>query len=201
MKQYKDKAIRNLAIVSTLIPIISYIAQFYFSQIYGTETNLLRHNIVTIVDWLFIPINYFSIRSIDWRRGGVIFIASIMSAISGVLAHAYWQYYNIDGGHMISPQGVILPAGWAHLSFTIIETEILILSVLCRKHTSRFAGLVSILIFMYFFISFIFGYLSHMAVTIGDFLLLTCGVLVVLQAKYYEFLPAPLGVRKLRTST
>lgn len=201
MHHNRNKTIRNFAIISTLIPTVSYLVQYYFSQIYGTEAYLLRHNIVTIVDWLFIPINYLSIRSIDWRRGGVIFIVSIMSTISGALAHAFWQYYKIDGGHMISPQEVILPAGWTHLVFTIIETEILILSIFCRKHTSRFAGWASILISMYFFISFIFGYLSHMTVTIGDSLLLACGILVVLQARYYELLPAPLGSRKHRIDT
>ena len=183
------------AFLFALIPVISFCAQYYFSRISGTEEYLFKHNIVCIADWILVFVNYFSIKTIDWSRGGIIFVSFVVSTIFGVLAHAYWQHYNIDGGHMITPQGVVLPAGWVHLVFTIVEATTITLFSICRKKESSHAKAASIFIFAYFAMSFVFGYFAHKALTIGDSLLLVCGFLIVLQTRYYKFLPEPIGSR------
>ena len=91
------------------------------------RAEFFRHFTCAYVDWLFVPFNLVVVRIIDWRRGGALLLIVLVSVIANIIAHATWQYYGIDGGHMISRgTQTVLPAGWVHLGFSIIETTLIL---------------------------------------------------------------------------
>lgn len=120
-------------VILALLPLASFLGQYVFSLRAGTAQILFHHLTVMVVDWVFVPFNFFVIRVIEWRRGGRLFFIMCISVMLNLLTHAFWQYNGSDLGHMITKTGIVLPAGWVHLAFSIVETGLLFAFVFCRK--------------------------------------------------------------------
>lgn len=162
------------------LPLISFVAQYFFSIRAGTSDIMLHHLTVTIVDWIFIPFNYFVMRVIDWRRGERLFQIASLSVGINILVNAYWQYNGIDFGHMITKTGIVLPAGWVHMVFSIIEMTLLVAFVFCRREDIRISKWVSLAAVSYFFTMLICGYLMHSGFILPDVIVFVCGTFFVL---------------------
>lgn len=167
-------------IILAFIPIASFFLQYAFSANAGTEKIFFHHSTVMIVDWIFIPFNYWVISIIDWKRGGRLFLIVIIAIVLNVVTHAFWQYNGIDLGHMITNSGVFLPAGWVHLVFSVIESILLFSFVFCRKSVAPKMILVSILAIIYFLAMGISGYLMHHHITLSDAIVTLSGLFFVL---------------------
>src|SRR5437763_12295339 len=116
-----------------LLPLASFLGQGVLSYRAGTQQILFHHFTVTVADWIFVPFNFFVVRIIEWRRGLRLYLITYISIMLNVLMHAFWQYRKLDPGHMITKEGIILPAGWVHLTFSILEMILLAAFVFCRK--------------------------------------------------------------------
>ncbi|HET6842471.1 MAG TPA: hypothetical protein VFK06_12430 [Candidatus Angelobacter sp.] len=180
-------------IALALMPLISFAAQYLFSVHAGTQYILFHHLTVTVVDWIFIPFNFFVVRVIDWHRGGRIYLITCISVILNVLTHAYWQYNQLDLGHMIKNNGAVLPAGWTHLSFSILETILLFAFVFCRKSESRSLRTTSIFAVLYFLSMGICGYIMHNRFIASDIIVCFSGLFFVL------LYPSIVGSQSLQT--
>ena len=129
-------AIWIAGVALSVLPVVSFVLQYAMSVGQGTDAQLFRHFTITYIDWVFVPFNAVVVRIIDWRRGVTISLVGAVSVIGNIAGHAAWQYRGIDGGHMISAEQVVLPAGWVHLGFSIIEGT-LILAFLWRGSVRR----------------------------------------------------------------
>ena len=143
----------------SLLPVASFALQYEFSVNAGTQSKLFDHLIVSYVDWLFVPFNFLAVRSIDWKRGGAIFASMFAAVVCNVVAHAIWQCQLMDGGHMISPQHVVLPAGWVHLGYSIIQTAIMLAFIFVGNSESPIPKAAIALAVLYFLGNGISGYL------------------------------------------
>jgi len=178
---YPEHAIRP--IVSTLLallPFASFISQYALSVRAGTQQIFLHHPTIMVADWIFVPFNFFVVRAIDWRRGGRLFLIAGLSVMLNVLVHAFWQYNGLDAGHMITKTGIILPAGWVHLAFSIIETMLLVAFVFCRRVDALGLKVITILAAAYLLTDGIFGYTIHHGFIISDVVVLVSGIFFVL---------------------
>src|SRR5664280_2536073 len=151
---------RFFGFILALLPVLSFVAQLILSRRNGTEDLFYKHVVVTVVDWVFVPFNYFVVRIIDWRKGVRLYAIFCGSALLNVLTHAYWQRNGLDLGHMITQAGVMLPAGWAHLVFSIAEMALLVAFVFCRDETAN-TGITSLLAVAYFIGVMIGGIVIH----------------------------------------
>lgn len=167
-------------IVLAVLPIASFICQYLFSLRAGTCQILFHHLTVMVVDWVFVPFNIFVVRVIEWRRGGRLYLIMCASVILNLLTQAFWQYSGSDLGHMITKAGVVLPAGWVHLAFSIAETVLLAAFVFCRKAGAKGIGIVTILATIYFVTMGICGYIMHKGFIVSDVILFFCGIFFVL---------------------
>src|SRR5262249_22993484 len=109
-----------------LMPIVSFLLQYIMSVQAGTVQLLFQHITVTFFDWIFVPFNFFVVRFIDWRRAGVMFLATIISVVCNIFAHAFWQYELADASHMFGGDRTVLPAGWVHVAFSTLETVVIL---------------------------------------------------------------------------
>lgn len=161
------------------LPLISFVAQYLFSVRAGTQVLMMHHLTVMVVDWVFVPFNYFVARVIDWRRGGALYVIACISATLNAVTHAYWQYNGLDFGHMITKAGVILPAGWVHLTFSSLEMILLVGFVFCRKPEvdSRVATALAV---VYFVVMGICGHEMHHAFIASDVVVFVSGLFFVL---------------------
>ncbi len=133
-----------------LLPTASFALQYTLSVRAGTASVFFRHFTVTYVDWVFVPFNLLVVRAIDWRRGAAISLATAASVVFNIAGHAAWQWQGVDAGHMISPERVVLPAGWVHLGFSIIEGSLILSFVFARKPFSVSSALATVLAVAYF---------------------------------------------------
>jgi hypothetical protein len=161
------------------LPIVSFMAQWLLSRAAGTETFFVRHLTVMVVDWVFVPFNYNVAKIIDWRRGGRLYLIVCCSVILNVVTHAFWQYNGLDLGHMITRTGIVLPAGWAHLSFSIMEMTLLVAFIFCRKATVQ-EGAATFWAAAYFVSMGICAYAMHRALIISDVAVFVSGLFFVL---------------------
>ena len=162
------------------LPLFSFLAQLTFSFKSGTQEIMYHHLTVMVVDWVFVPFNYFVVRVIDWRHGGRIYLIACMSVILNIVTHAFWQCNALDPGHMITNAGVFLPAGWVHLAFSILETVLLAAFVFCRKPNVSGLGIVTLLATIYFLVMGVCGYVMHSGFIISDAIVSVCGLFFVL---------------------
>ena len=51
------------------LPSVSFLGQLVFSCKSGTQHMMYHHLTVMVVDWVFVPFNYFVVYVIDWRKG------------------------------------------------------------------------------------------------------------------------------------
>jgi hypothetical protein len=168
------------SILLALLPAASFLVQYVLSLRAGTQQILLHHLTVTIVDWVFVPFNFFAVPVIDWRRGGRLYLIACISVVLNVLTHAFWQYNGLDPGHMITKTEVVLPAGWVHLAFSILEMVLLVAFVFCRKPGASRLGVVTALATIYFLTMGICGYIMHQGFIISDVIVFVGGLFFVL---------------------
>lgn len=107
-------------IIAISIPILSFALQYIFSSSEGAVKLMLGHYNVSVVDFVFIPLNIYLFKAIDWKKGfGLFIIMTIAFGLSGA-NHYAWAVSGADPGHMIV-DGVITRAGWIHVLFSGIE--------------------------------------------------------------------------------
>ena len=167
-------------ILLAVLPLISFLGQLAFSIKAGTEHIMYHHLTVMVVDWVFVPFNYFVVRVIDWRNGGRLYSIVCISVILNILTHAFWQYNAGDPGHMINNAGVVLPGGWVHLAFSILEMVLLVAFVFCRKPNASGLGIVTLLAATYFLVMGVCGYVIHSGFMISDVIVSGSGLFFVL---------------------
>ena len=168
------------ATLLALLPIFSFVGQYFLSLQAGTQQALSHHLTIMIVDWIFVPLNFFAVCVIDWSRGARIYLIVCVSVVLSVLTHGFWQYYGLDFGHMITKAGVVLPAGWVHLAFSILEMVILTAFVFCRRSDASHLRLVTTLAVAYFVTMGICGYAMHDGFVISDVITFLGGLCFVL---------------------
>lgn len=179
-EQLKQQQLIIAGIFLGLIPIISFLCQYLLSLKAGTQQIFFHHLTVIIVDWLFLPFNFFVVRVIDWRRGGTLYLITCISVVLNILTHAFWQYNGADPGHMISKEGIFLPAGWVHLAFSSIEMALLVAFIFCRKRNSQGFRIVTIFATTYFIAMVICGYIMHNGFILSDIIVFFSGIFFVL---------------------
>jgi hypothetical protein len=178
---WRDEGLtRMAAVLLALLPGVSFLGQLWFSYRAGTQEVLYHHLTVMIVDWVFVPFNFFVVRVIEWRRGGRLYLIACISVMLNVLTHAFWQYNDLDAGHMITKAGVFLPAGWVHLVFSIVEMELLVAFVFCRKAGAPALVVTTILATTYFLTMGTCGYIMHHAFIASDVIAFVCGLFFTL---------------------
>ena len=175
-----ESSYRSTAIFLALLPVASFIAQYLLSVRAGTQSALFRHLTVMVVDWAFIPFNFSVVRVIDWRAGKKLYLIFCISVALNALTHAYWQYNGLDLGHMITYGGVVLPAGWVHLTFSTAEMVLLVAFVFCRNQKAPGLGLATVFAFLYFITMGICGYVMHRRFIASDLIVFTSGLFFVL---------------------
>lgn len=181
LKDYREQRLSLIAgTLLALLPIASFIGQYVLSLWAGTQQFLLHHLAVTVADWVFVPFNFLVVRVIDWRRGLRLYLITCMSVALNALAHAIWQYNGLDAGHMITKAGVVLPAGWVHLSFSISEMILLVAFVFCRKADAPHHRVLTALATVYFLILCLYSYVQNQGFLIRDVILLVCQLFFVL---------------------
>jgi hypothetical protein len=162
------------------LPIASFLIQYLLSIRAGTQQALFHHLTVTFVDWIFVPFNFFVAPIIDWGRGVRLYLIFSISVILNAVTHAFWEYNGLDFGHMISPAGIVLPAGWVHLAFSTLEMVLLVAFVFCRSKGARNIGIVTALATAYFIAIGLAGYSMHHGLTISDTIVAASGLFFVL---------------------
>lgn len=162
------------------LPLASFLGQYMLSLRAGTQQVLFHHLTVMVVDWFFVPFNYLAARLIEWRRGGRLYLITGASVILNILTHAFWQYNGIDPGHMITKAGVVLPAGWIHLAFSILEMILLSAFVFCRKAGGPRLRLATMIATAYFVTMGICGYAMHHGFIASDVIVFISGLFFVI---------------------
>jgi hypothetical protein len=164
----------------TALPAASFAAQLLFSISAGTLAAMTHHTVVMIVDWLFIPFNWFAVHAIDWRKGDRIYSIVSLSLLLNVVAHAYWQQHGLDPGHLITSGGVTLPAGWAHLVFATLQATILIAFVFCRDPTAESMRAATSFSTLYFIALPVASYEMHSGIELSGVLVCCLGLFFTL---------------------
>lgn len=167
-------------IVLAILPVASFLAQYALSVRAGTQAALFHHLTVMVVDWVFVPFNYFVIRVIDWRQGGKIYLIAFVSLALNALTHAYWQYNGLDLGHMMTSSGIILPAGWVHLVFSSVEMVLLVAFVFCRKPAAPGLKIATVFATIYFVVMGACGYVMHHGFIASDVVVFVSGLFFIL---------------------
>lgn len=171
---------RGTALMLASLPVLSFIAQYLLSVRAGTQNALFHHLTVMILDWVFVPFNFFVVRVINWNRGARLFVIFCVSLFLNAATHAYWQYNGLDLGHMITKTEVMLPAGWVHLVFSTIETSVLVAFVFCRAQEQRDVRTTTVFAVIYFITMGICGAIMHRGLIASDAVVFTSGLFFVL---------------------
>jgi hypothetical protein len=172
-------AIWIAGIALSVLPVVSFVLQYAMSVGQGTDAQLFRHFTITYIDWVFIPFNLVVVRVIDWRRGAAISLVAVVSVVANIAGHAIWQYHGIDGGHMISQEQVVLPAGWVHLGFSIIEATLILAFIFARKQSAPFNAIATALAVVYFVGAGVSGYVMNHGFIATDAIMVSVGVFLV----------------------
>ena len=145
-----------------LLPVASFLLQYTLSVLIPAPTRASSETItVAYLDWLFVPFNFVVVWTIDWRRGGTFLPIVFVSIIANIVAHAIWQYYGIDGGYMITRgTETVLPAGWVHFGFSIIETTLILAFVFIPRPRRPFTRIATVLALAFFLAAGVSGYSS-----------------------------------------
>jgi hypothetical protein len=171
---------QTVGIILALLPLASFLCQYVFSLRAGTCQVLFHHLTVMVVDWVFVPFNFYVVRVIEWRRGATLYLIMCISVVLNTLTHAFWQYNGLDLGHMITKAGIVLPAGWVHLAFSNLETVLLAAFVFCRKAKAPGIGIATVVAAIYFLTMGICGYVMHNGFMVSDVIVCTSGLFFVL---------------------
>lgn len=167
-------------VILGLFPVASFLLQYALSVWSGTDSCFFRNYTVAYLDWLFVPFNFVVVWTIDWRRGGAFLPIVFVSIIANIVAHAIWQYYGIDGGHMITRgTQTVLPAGWAHLGFSIIETTLILAFVFIPRPRRPFTTIATVLALTFFLAAGVSGYLINRGFIVTDVIMVWGGMALV----------------------
>lgn len=165
-----------------LIPILSFGLQLYFSFKIGTLDLFFHHYNVSIVDWIFIPINLIAYKIIRWDRADILFQTLCITLTLSCIVHHQWAMELVDPGHMITKEQVMLPSGWVHLIFTAVELAIVSLALLFPKKgcVPRIYAQHNILFSTYLISSLLASYGIHGSLRLEDALRSIFGIAVIL---------------------
>jgi hypothetical protein len=167
-------------VVLAFLPLVSFLGQFFFSLRAGTSQIMLHHPTVIIADWIFVPFNFFVVRVIEWKQMKKLWVIAFISVVLNLLTLLFWQYSNSDSGHMISKSGAILPAGWVHFGFSIVETVLLMAFVFCRRANAKEISIVTTFSVIYFVAMGICGYILHNGFIVSDVITFVFGLFFIL---------------------
>jgi hypothetical protein len=176
----KDWTLWMTGLLLGLLPAASFILQYALSVQSDTQAQFFRHFTCAYVDWLFVPFNVVVVWTIEWRRSGSLLLIVFVSFIASIIAHADWQYYGIDGGHMIAHgTQTVLPAGWAHLGFSIIEMTLILAFVFIRRPRNPFTRIATVLALTFFLAAGVSGYLINHGFIATDVIMVWSGLALV----------------------
>jgi hypothetical protein len=164
----EPKDMASLPWLLMVLPLLSFLGQYYFSARAGTLQLMLRHPTVTYADWIFAPFNFLAAKIIDWKRGLAMYVIGAISSALVIATHALWQSQGADPGHMITKGGVVLAAGWVHIVFSILEMTLLVAFVFCRKPRSPLMAQATALAAAYFVTMAVSGYAIHHRLILSD---------------------------------
>ena len=181
------KQTRNVfAIFMATIPILSFLFQLVFSYFDGNIPILLKNYTVTYVDFVFIPLNYFIIRAINWGNGRKIIIIFLLAFALSCVIHYNWSVNGTDPGHMFDPIGFTYPSGWVHVVFAAFEFCLMLLFIFCYSPVDKITLiLITILLETYFIGSLIGGYFIRNKFIAEDIIRISLGCAVFII--YYIF--------------
>lgn len=176
----EEKRLRVTGALLALLPVVAFVAQYMLSLRAGTHGFLFHHLTVMVLDWVFVPFNFFVVQVIDWEKGGRLYLIASVSVALNALTHAYWQYNGLDLGHMINPAGIVLPAGWVHLVFSSLQMVLLVAFVFCRKPNAPAVRTTTAIAALYFVTMGICGYAMHHDFILSDVVVFISGLFFVL---------------------
>jgi hypothetical protein len=179
-KQGCGQQTRAVNLLLALLPVAAFLLQYIFSLRAGTLHALFHHLTVMVVDWIFVPFNFFVVGVIDWQQGKKLYLIFSLSLALNALTHAYWQYNGLDFGHMITSSGIVLPAGWVHLAFSTLEMVLLVAFVFCRNQQAPSLMLATAFAIIYFTTMGVCGYLMHGGFIASDLIVFISGLFFVL---------------------
>ena len=176
----KEWTLWTTGLLLSLLPVASFILQYALSVQSNTQAEFFRHFTCAYVDWVFVPFNFVVVRTIDWRRVGALLLIVFVSILVSIIAHADWQYHGTDGGHMIARgTQTVLPAGWAHLGFSIIETTLILAFVFIRRPRRPFTRIATVLALTFFLAAGISGYAMNHGFIATDVIMFLSGTALV----------------------
>jgi hypothetical protein len=118
------KLIPNLLL--SLLPILSWCLQYYFSKKEKLLKIFKKHWTCYYGDWIFLPINFLFIFSIQLDYFIIYFL--IISLISNIIIHKYWINQNKKyktASHLFKEGKLKIP-GYVHLIFSTIQMTIIL---------------------------------------------------------------------------
>ena len=176
----KERTLGTLGLLLGCLPVASFILQYVLSVESATQAQFFRHYTCVYVDWVFVPFNLVVVRLIDWRRCKSLLLIVFVATIVNIGVHADWQYYGIDGGHMIARGArTVLPAGWAHLGFSIIETTLILAFVFIRRPRRPLTMIATVLALTFFLAAGVSGYVMNHGFIATDVIMVLGGTALV----------------------
>jgi hypothetical protein len=183
-------------IMLAAMPALSFALQFWFSSQDNTLPLLFSHYTVSYVDWLFVPFNFFVVYAVNWRRGGLLFLAMVFSVVFNVIAHAYWQHTLIENtGHMFGREHLVLRSGWVHVAYATIQMTLLMAFLLVRQPSPRYGALLTYLCVVYFVSAGISGYIMNDSFMVTDVIMVSLGLVLTLVYPRFAYGAVSAGAR------
>jgi hypothetical protein len=178
-----------ISILLALIPIYSWIGQYFFSKKDKLLNSFKKHWTCYCWDWIFVIINIFFVYSIEFAN--IIYVFLLVSILINLLSHHIWWKRNKirkEKGHFFHIKTNKLNKAWIiHLIFSVIQLTIL-LSIVFLKPIFPFI-LIEFLFIIIFWIFIILGsYKIHWKIETIDliaFLLL----LTIIFYRLFDILP------------
>lgn len=175
-----------IAIFLSLLPIFSWIGQYYFSQENKLLNSFKRHWTCCYWDWIFILINIFFIYSIE--ISSIIYIFLWISIIINLFTHYIWwksNKLNKSNGHLFYYKTNKLNKAWTiHLIFSIIQLTI-VLSIIFLKPISPFI-LIELWFLIIFWIFIVFwSYKIHWKIQNIDLIAFLFLIIVIFHKLFY----------------
>jgi hypothetical protein len=176
----RDQPMLPLWVWGTLLaalPPVSFALQLWFSSQDNTLPLLFNHYTVSYIDWIFVPFNYFVVYTVNWRRGGMLFIVMVLSLVFNVITHAYWQYALVENtGHMFGQKHLVLRSGWVHVCYSTIQMTLLLAFLMVRQPFTKYCGLLTCLCVIYFVSGGVSGYVMNDGFMVTDVLMVSLGL-------------------------
>jgi len=168
-------------VLAAIVPINIFL-QGYYSKIEKRTELFKKHFTCYWIDWIFVLFNFFWIYAVDFDL--LYWAASLfVSLILNLIAHHYlanMEEANAAPSHLFNRgEKRILPAGFVHLVFSIIETAMLLIFIFSSLES--FAAYIEICIIIAFFLLVPYGSKKiHGRVIPYDWIFFCCGIIVVI---------------------